>query len=105
MEEKLKQTKANATRVRGLSGTGAISTKEIEDALFEEELVTATLAAEKSALEVIQIRMSHTSIVAPDSGVIVTRNATIGTVVSTGTDLFHMVRQNRLEWHAELSPA
>jgi HlyD family secretion protein len=34
--------------------------------------------------------------------VISSRSATLGAVVQTGTELFRLVRQNRLEWRAEL---
>ena len=41
--------------------------------------------------------------VAPDSGVISARSATVGGVVGAGTELFRMVRKGRLEWRAEVT--
>jgi RND family efflux transporter MFP subunit len=41
--------------------------------------------------------------VAPDSGVISTRSATVGSVVGVGAELFRMIRQGRLEWRAEVT--
>jgi HlyD family secretion protein len=43
--------------------------------------------------------------VAPDDGVISSRKATLGMVAQPGTELFRLVRQNRLEWRAELTGA
>ena len=42
---------------------------------------------------------------APDSGVISARTATVGAVVGSGTELFRMVRKGRLEWRAEVTQA
>ena len=42
-------------------------------------------------------------IVAPDSGVISAAEATVGTMPRPGVELFRLIRQDRLEWHAELT--
>jgi RND family efflux transporter MFP subunit len=42
-------------------------------------------------------------VIAPDSGVISARSATVGAVVGVGTELFRMIRQGRLEWRAEVT--
>lgn len=42
-------------------------------------------------------------IVAPDSGVISVANATVGTLPQPGMELFRLIRQGRLEWHADLT--
>jgi len=44
-------------------------------------------------------------VLAPDDGAIVARTATLGSVASSGQELFRLVRQNRLEWRGELGPA
>jgi multidrug resistance efflux pump len=41
-------------------------------------------------------------VVAPDSGIISARSATVGAVVGVGTELFRLIRQGRLEWRAEV---
>jgi RND family efflux transporter MFP subunit len=43
--------------------------------------------------------------VAPDSGIISSRSATVGAVVGVGTELFRLIRQGRLEWRAEVTAA
>ena len=40
---------------------------------------------------------------APDDGLITARSAQLGAVVSSGTELFRLVRQQRVEWQAEVS--
>ncbi|MEO5794635.1 MAG: efflux RND transporter periplasmic adaptor subunit, partial [Rhodoferax sp.] len=52
-----------------------------------------------------QQRLKNTQVLAPDSGVISARSATVGAVLGSGTELFRMVRQGRLEWRAEVTAA
>ena len=51
------------------------------------------------------VRLRQTRIVAPDDGVISARVATVGAVVQPGQELFRLIRQQRLEWRAELPSA
>ena len=54
-------------------------------------------------MESKRLQIRYTDIVAPDDGAVSARTATLGSVVSTGQELFRLVRQNRLEWRGELS--
>lgn len=42
-------------------------------------------------------------IIAPDAGVISAADATVGSMPRPGVELFRLIRQGRLEWHAELT--
>jgi len=42
-------------------------------------------------------------IVAPDAGVISAAEATVGTLPQPGKELFRLIRQGKLEWHADLT--
>ncbi|WGZ95652.1 MAG: efflux RND transporter periplasmic adaptor subunit [Candidatus Thiothrix putei] len=95
-QAKLEEARANANRARSLKSSGALPTQQIDQYLTAE-------AVAKAALEAQQIRLAQTRILAPDDGVIAARTATLGAVVQTGTELFRMVRQNKLEWRAEVS--
>jgi HlyD family secretion protein len=48
-------------------------------------------------------RAAQGRIVAPDSGIISAANATVGTLPQPGMELFRLIRQGRLEWHADLT--
>ena len=61
------------------------------------------MSAAKATLTQQQLRLKYTQVVAPDSGVISARSATVGAVVGIGTELFRMIRQGRLEWRAEVT--
>jgi RND family efflux transporter MFP subunit len=95
----------NAARARTLQDTGALSAQQINQYLTTEQTAKARVAAAKAMLDVQQVRLGHTRLVAPDSGIISARSATVGAVVPAGTELFRMIRQGRLEWRAEVISA
>ncbi len=47
--------------------------------------------------------MAQTRIVAPDSGIVSARPASVGSVPQPGQELFRLIRQGRLEWRAEVT--
>lgn len=98
----LEEAKANADRARNLETSSAMSAQQINQYLIGQQTAEANLAATEAQLKSQQIRMAQTTIVAVDDGVISSRSATLGAVVQVGTELFRMVRQNRLEWRAEV---
>ncbi len=101
-EANAQESAANGDRARRLQPTGAISAQQINQYLTAEQAGKARVQAARATLNSQQLRMKHTLVVAPDSGVISARMATVGAVVSGGTELFRMIRQGRLEWRAEV---
>lgn len=93
----------NAARARTLQSTGALSEQQINQYLTTEQVAKARVEAAKATVAVQQQRMKNTTVLAPDSGVISARSATVGAVLGSGTELFRMVRQGRLEWRAEVT--
>jgi multidrug efflux pump subunit AcrA (membrane-fusion protein) len=83
--------------------SGALSEQQISQYMTAEQTANARIAAAKATLEAQQLRLKYTQVVAPDSGVISARTATVGSVVGVGTELFRMIRQGRLEWRAEVT--
>jgi RND family efflux transporter MFP subunit len=96
---------ANAARARTLQNTGALSAQQISQYTTAEQTANARIASAKAALASQQLRLKYTKVVAPDSGVISSRSATVGAVSGPGTELFRMIRQGRLEWRAEVVAA
>jgi RND family efflux transporter MFP subunit len=94
---------ANAARARTLQSSGALSAQQISQYMTAETTARARIASAKAALSSQQLRLKYTQVVAPDSGVISARTATVGSVVGVGTELFRMIRQGRLEWRAEVT--
>lgn len=94
---------ANAARARTLQSTGALSEQQINQYLTSEQTAKAKVEAAKATLAAQQVRMKHVQVVAPDSGIISARAATVGAVVPAGTELFRLIRRGRLEWRAEVT--
>ena len=94
---------ANAARARSLQSSGALSAQQINQYFTGEQTAKARVESANANLAAQQLRLKHTELRAPDSGVISARTATVGAVVGGGTELFRMIRQGRLEWRAEVT--
>ncbi len=99
------EAKANADRARSIENTGALSAQQISQYTTAEATAHARAASAKAMLAAAELRLRYTRVVAPDSGVISSRSATVGAVAGPGTELFRMIRQGRLEWRAEVTAA
>ncbi|WP_026169031.1 efflux RND transporter periplasmic adaptor subunit [Sinorhizobium meliloti] len=99
----LTKAKANADRARQLRPSGAISDEKIAERLTDEQMAVASLESQKAALDSQKIKLAQTTVTAVDDGLITSRTADLGAVVSTGTELFRLIRQQRVEWQAEVS--
>jgi len=97
-----KEAKSNADRARALESSGALSAQQVTQYVTGEMTAAARVKSAQATLTQQQLRLKYTQVVAPDSGVISARSATVGAVVGVGTELFRMIRQGRLEWRAEV---
>jgi RND family efflux transporter MFP subunit len=93
----------NADKARTLQASGALSEQQINQYTTLDKSAKARLAVAQAALAVQQVRLKQTAVLAPDSGVISSRSATLGAVVGSGVELFKMIRGGRLEWRAEVT--
>ena len=100
----LDQATADADRARRLSenGSGSLSQQQVTEYLASERKAQADVTAAQAQLDAAQLDLEHTRIVAVSSGRITSRDAMLGDVVSQGQELFRMIRDNRIEWHAEV---
>jgi RND family efflux transporter MFP subunit len=94
---------ANADRARAVQGSGAISAQQVNQYLTQEQTAKARADSAKAQLDSQLLRLKQTQVLAPDSGTISARSATVGAVVGAGTELFKLIRQGRLEWRAEVT--
>ncbi len=102
-EANLAEAAANAQRARDLQPSGALSAQQVAQLLTAERTAQARLEAVKAAQQVQQLRLQQAQVLAPDSGVISARSATVGAVVPAGAELFKLIRQGRLEWRGEVA--
>lgn len=98
----LVEAEDNAQRAESLRDTGAMSHQSITQYMTQADAVRAQLQSAEARVESSRLRLRQTRVIAPDDGVISARAATLGSVGSAGTELFRLIRQNRIEWHAEV---
>jgi len=98
----LAEAKSNADRAREIKDSGAMSSQQINQYVIAEQTAQANVALALAELENQKIRLRQTHVTAADDGVISSRTANLGNVVSAGTELFRLVRQGRVEWRAEV---
>ncbi|CAJ0784131.1 Nickel and cobalt resistance protein CnrB [Ralstonia condita] len=96
------QAAGEARRAHELDKSGAISQQDLIQYDTQAKTAAAKLAAARAQFDSQELRLRYTRVVAPDDGVISARSATVGAVVASGTELFKLIRKNRLEWRAEM---
>jgi len=99
----LAKAETNAERARRMKGSGVLSDEKTTEYLSIEQTAIAGVESAEALLESQRIKLSQTTIVAVDDGLITSRSAQLGAVVASGTELFRLVRQQRVEWQAEVS--
>src|SRR5690606_12162584 len=73
------------------------------DRLNSEWLAAAAgMEAAKADLDAAEVRLRFTRVVAPDAGVILARNVTVGQLAQVGSEMLRLLRQNRVEWRGEV---
>lgn len=98
----LAEATANADGARKVGNSGALSSQQVTQFLTAERTAKARLKAAEAKLKAETVRLEQTDVVATDDGVISSRTATLGAVGGPGQELFRLIRQNRLEWRAEV---
>ncbi|TCU20364.1 efflux RND transporter periplasmic adaptor subunit [Rhizobium sullae] len=99
----LAKARANAGRARKMQGSGALSDEKINEYLIAEQTAIAGVESAEALLESQKIKLAQTTVLAADDGLITSRSAQLGAVVSSGTELFRLIRKQRVEWQAEVS--
>jgi RND family efflux transporter MFP subunit len=97
------EAQANAERARAVQGSGSVSAQQVSQYLTQEQTAKARVDSAKAQLDAQLLRLKQTQVLAPDSGTISARSATVGSVVGAGTEMFKLIRQGRLEWRAEVT--
>lgn len=96
------QAQTEANQAITLEKVGALSSQELLQYSTKEKTTQAQLVAANANLDLQKLKLSYTKIIAPDDGVISSRSATVGAIVSNGGELFRLIMGNRLEWQAEV---
>ncbi|MQR01610.1 efflux RND transporter periplasmic adaptor subunit [Glaciimonas soli] len=97
------EAQSNVERAQTLANSGALSAQQTTQYAVAERSAKARVLNAQATLDMQQIRMRQTQVLAPDDGVISSRTATVGAVTNSGQELFKLIRKNRLEWRAEVN--
>jgi RND family efflux transporter MFP subunit len=97
------QAAANKTRALKLKSTGFVSDQSVLQSTTAADTAAAQVNFAQAALNTSRLQLAYTEVLAPDDGVISARNATLGSVLQAGGELFRLIRQERLEWRGELT--
>ena len=99
------EAKAQSDRARNLQQQGFFSNAQLSQTLAADASAQARVQSARAMVQLQTVRLSQTQVRAPDAGVISARQATVGSVVGAGTELFRLIRQGRIEWRAEVTAA
>jgi len=99
----LAKADADAQRADKLERSGALSQQAIQVYRTQKQAAQARLDSVRAQRDAQALRLRYARVVAPDAGVISSRSVTIGEVSVIGSELFRLVRRNRLEWRAEVA--
>lgn len=98
-----KQAAANLERILRVKDAGALSKQDLQVAETQAEMAAAQREMAQAQLSAQEIRLKDCEVRAVDDGIISARSATLGQVAQAGSELFRLIRQERLEWQAELN--
>ena len=97
------EASANADRARAVQGSGALSAQQVNQYITQEATAKARVMSAQAQLDSQLLRLNNTRLLAPDSGIISARQASVGSVVGAGTEMFRLIRKGRLEWRGEVT--
>ena len=98
----LTEAQANLKRAEELLPRGHISGQTADARRASAGTAAAQLTLAQASRAEILAKLNQARITSPDDGYISARSAVIGQIVSSGTELFRVVRDSRLELDAEI---
>lgn len=101
----LAEATAALDRSQQLKAKGYLSQASLDTALAKQRTASAGVASAQASRAQTAAQLDQTNLRAPVSGRITSRSVVKGQIVSPGTELFRLVRDNRLELAGEVPEA
>lgn len=102
-------TEANAAsalrRGESVVGSGAISAADLDRLKAEQLAAQARVETARADLTTAELRLRYGTVVAPDNGTVTSRTVSVGQIAQAGAEMLRLLRQNRVEWRAEVPEA
>ncbi len=108
-EAALKQREAQAEnarlafeRAQAIAARDLLSPADLDRLNSETLTAAAAVDAAKADFEAARVRLQFAKVTSPDSGLITSRNVTVGQLAQAGGEMLRLLRQNRVEWRGEV---
>jgi RND family efflux transporter MFP subunit len=89
-------------RGQSVATSGALSAADLDRLKAEQVAAQARVETARVDLHTAQLRVGYATVTAPDSGTVTSRTVSVGQVAQAGQEMLRMLRQNRVEWRAEV---
>jgi len=89
-------------RAESVANSGVYSQADQEKLQSEQLSAEAKVDAARADVRAAELRLAYTHVRAPDDGVVTARVVTVGQIAQAGSEMLRLLRQNRVEWHAEI---
>jgi RND family efflux transporter MFP subunit len=92
-------------RGESISSSGALSAADLDRLKAEHIAAQARVETANADLTTSELRLRYGTVRAPDAGTITSRTVSVGQIAQAGTEMLRMLRQDRVEWRAEVPEA
>ncbi|HWL63020.1 MAG TPA: efflux RND transporter periplasmic adaptor subunit [Steroidobacteraceae bacterium] len=104
-EASLTNAAAALRRGESISTSGALSAADLDQLRAEHVAAQARVETARADLTTAELRLRYGTVRAPDAGTITVRTVTTGQIAQAGQEMLRMLRQDRVEWRAEIPEA
>lgn len=88
-----------------VSTSGALSAADLDTLRAQHVEALARVETARANLTTAELRVEYGTVRAPDDGTITSRTVSVGQVAQPGSEMLRMLRQDRVEWRAEVPEA
>jgi RND family efflux transporter MFP subunit len=92
-------------RGQTISTSGALSAADLDKLNADSVASQARVETARADLHNAELRLRYTNVTAPDDGTISSRTVSVGQIAQAGNEMLRLLRQNRVEWRAEVPEA
>lgn len=104
-EASLTNAAAALRRGESVSTSGALSAADLDQLRAEHVAAQARVETARADLTTAELRLRYGTVRAPDAGTITSRTVTTGQIAQAGQEMLRILRQDRIEWRAEIPEA
>jgi HlyD family secretion protein len=100
-------TNATSALRRGesIATSGALSAADLDRLKAEHIAAQARVETAQADVTTGELRLQYGTVRAPDAGTVISRTVSVGQIAQAGQEMLRMLRNNRVEWRAEVPEA